>query len=260
MKKLIAIVAIALVVIGTGTVTWFLQDKKPENQIREAKRMENVNKIEESKKTDETLTYDEIDEMEEVDKYIEKILKEESFKKLVKEERIKFMENELIKLATEGTEKIRKPLIKKQSISVDTEHNPSNTLISFEYACGVLGGTMIPDEMELTYKINNEMGSNNSRYAERGVYYDTLNSPNAPSYYFIAMGKQNTGGYLIKIEKVEIDENENVKVNVSEIYPGPGTTVTMAFTYPVCCLELSKKPKSIEIKNTQGEVFNYINF
>ena len=55
---------------------------------------------------------------------------------------------------------------------------------------------------KITYKINNK-SSNSSGCSERGYYVDTLNQPNAPYYYIISMGEQNTGGYSIKITDVK---------------------------------------------------------
>lgn len=208
----------------------------------------------------ENIEPDESTEMQEVDDYIDKILNDENFKKMSKEERISYMENELKKLATEGTEKIKKSLIRISSIYVDNENNQYNTIISFQYASGILGGVMIPNEFELTYKINNEMQSYNSRYSERGVYYDTLNTLNAPSYYIIAMGEQNTGGYTINVKEVNIDEEENVEIIVVEEEPAAEETVTMSLTYPVCSVEFSNGPKSVVVKNTKGKIFKSANY
>lgn len=246
MKKAIIVIIILALIIGIGVTTWILLGNKEESD----------NKMKEEQ---EELQDSELAEMQEVDDYIDKILADEEFKKMSKEERINFMEDELNKLATEGTEKLKKSLIKKSSIYVDRESSSYSTMISFEYASGVLGGVMIPNATELTYKISNEMRSG-SRYAERGVYHDTLNTPNAPSYYFIAMGERNTGGYSIEVKEVNIDDDENVEIIVKETSPEPDMIVTMAITYPVCGVELSKSPKTIVVKNTTGETFKNINF
>lgn len=217
-------------------------------------------KIEDNREDSKDLEDEEIDDIQEVDAYIQKILDDENFKKLAKNERISYMKDELNKLATDGTENARKPLIKKTSIYVDEESNQYNTMISFEYASGVLGGVMIPNELELTYKINNEMQSYNSQYSERGIYYDTLNTPGSPSFYFIAMGMKNTGGYTIKIEEINIDEEKNVEIIVREQEPEAGSTVTMAITYPVCGIEFNSSPNSIIVKNEKDEIFKSINY
>lgn len=200
------------------------------------------------------------DEIEEVDEYINKILNDEEFKELSKEERIEYMKNELEKLATEGTEKIKKPLIKKSSIQVDDKHSPYTTSISFEYSSGILGGVLIPNEMKLTYKINNEMNIYSSKYTKRGIYYDTLNTPNAPSYYIIAMGEQSSGGYKISVEKVTIDDEGNAEIIVKEEGPNEGESATTVMTYPVCGVEFNGNPKKVIVKNTKGERFKSINY
>lgn len=107
---------------------------------------------------------------------------------------------------------------------------------------------------KITYKINNK-SSNSSGYSERGYYVDTLNQPNAPYYYIISMGEQNTGGYSIKITDVKIDENNNVNVTVKEKEPKQGEVTTMGFTCPTCELELSEEPNSITIKDTNGNEY-----
>ena len=90
----------------------------------------------------------------------------------------------------------------------------------------------------------------------RGYYIYTLNQTDSPYYYVIAMGEQSTGGYSISISDVKIDEENNVEVIVKETKPTG--TVTMAFTYPTCCLELKTLPNNIIIKNTEGEIFHEI--
>lgn len=114
--------------------------------------------------------------------------------------------------------------------------------------------------VEITYSIDNNTSNSDSKYSERGVYYDTLNQPNAPHYYTIAMGEKNTGGYSINIENVNIDTEGNVEVIVEETNPDADSIVTMAFTYPTCMVTLDKLPSSITVKNTEGKIFKNINF
>ncbi len=111
----------------------------------------------------------------------------------------------------------------------------------------------------MNYTIDNEMDNHNSKYSERGVYYNTLNQPNAPHYYTIAMGEKNHGGYSIKIEKVNIDDNKNVEVIVKEDEP-TSLYATMAITYPTCMIKLDKYPTTFIVKNAEGETFENINF
>lgn len=196
-------------------------------------------------------------EMEEVDNYISNILNSEYYNNLSIEEKVLYIEDELNNLATLGTDKFPKPLIEKESIvSVGTAYSVT---ISFRYSCGVLGSYAVTDS-NLIYTIDNNMGAYNSKYSKRGVYYDTLNSVDAPSFYIIAMGIRNTGGYSIIIDKVNIDKYNNVEVIVKETNPKSDTVVTDAITYPTCQLTLNNLPKSIIVKNTNGEIFQHINF
>lgn len=112
----------------------------------------------------------------------------------------------------------------------------------------------------ITYEIHNNYNQGSFDYSKRGYYVDTYKMPNSPWFYIITMGKQNSGGYSIEISEVKIDKNNNAEVIVKETSPKSGETVTMALTYPAVCLELNKKPNSIRIINTNGEVFEALNW
>jgi len=110
----------------------------------------------------------------------------------------------------------------------------------------------------ISYTIHDDYNQGNYDYSKRGYYVDTLNQPNAPYYFIITMGEKNTGGYSIFITDIKIDKEKNVEVIVKETEPKPGSIVTMAFTYPACCLELNVPVNNIKIINTDGEIFNLI--
>ena len=131
-------------------------------------------------------------------------------------------------------------------------------LITFNLSSEIV----IPEEKntDINYTIDNNMSEYSSDYSERGVYYDTLDRPDAPHFYTIVMGKKSTGGYSINIENVDIDAQGNVEVTVNEIEPDIGSIVTQAFTNPTCSITLDKLPKSFVVKNTEGELFKNINF
>ena len=112
----------------------------------------------------------------------------------------------------------------------------------------------------ITYEIHNNYKQGSFDYSKRGYYVDTYKMPNSPWFYIITMGKQNSGGYSIEISEVKIDKNNNAEVIVKETSPKSGETVTMTLTYPAVCLELNKKPNSIRIINTNGEVFEALNW
>lgn len=110
-------------------------------------------------------------------------------------------------------------------------------------------------ETKISYTVDNNMSEYGSKYSKRGYYVDTLNQPNAPWYYTIAMGTQYNGGYGIMVKDVNIDDFNNVEVIVQEIVPEPGSIVTQALTYPTCKVTFDKLPTSIVIKNTEGDIF-----
>ena len=111
----------------------------------------------------------------------------------------------------------------------------------------------------IDYKISNNNEYENKKFLKRGFFIDTLNQPNSPYWYIITMGEKSTGGYSIKIVNVKIDKNKNVEVIVRETEPPKNRTVTTAFTYPTCCLELSERAETIVIKNTKGETYKKLN-
>ena len=104
-------------------------------------------------------------------------------------------------------------------------------------------------------------GDFNGKYLDtkkRGYYIDTLNEPNAPYFYIICMGEQNTGGYSLEIDKVKRTDDKT-EIIVKEIKPKRGDTVTMAFTYPTIIVEFPSYQENIIIKNTNGEEFTRLN-
>lgn len=89
-----------------------------------------------------------------------------------------------------------------------------------------------------------------------GYFIDTLNQPNAPYYYIIQAGEKPTGGYDINIVDLK-KENDKFVVTVKETSPNPGQIVTEAFTYPKCCIRFNKSV-DVQIKNTNGDIFEYV--
>lgn len=113
---------------------------------------------------------------------------------------------------------------------------------------------------QVKYAINNDLPYYNERYKERGVTYDTLNTPNAPSYYFISSGEKSSGGYSISIKEVIVNNDGNVEVIIEESSPSPDEFTTLAFTYPVCCIEFESYQSNIVFKTENGETFKRLNF
>ncbi len=266
MRKIQVVIIILLLIVIVGlSVLIGKEISKPSTKQNEVAKNTTIQTEKEPEKKEpekeeepdaKGLTEDDIVNMEEVDKTIESYMNTKEFREATLDEKVELMTKKLNDLAENGTDKRKESLIKKESIS--TQKNTYSTMISFEYACGTLGGVTV-QESKLTYSINNELSLYNSRYKERGIYYDTLNQPDAPSIYTIAMGERPTGGYSIEVKSVTIDDNENVVVIVEENTEDMRTAVTEAFTYPVCQVTLSHSPKSIVIKNTSGEIFKNVN-
>ena len=105
----------------------------------------------------------------------------------------------------------------------------------------------------MNYVLHNDTSEYMSKYSKRGYYVDLPSESGESYYYTIAMGAKSSGGYSISITDVKINK-KNVKVTVKESETSD-MFVTQAFTYPICCLELSEYPNSIIIKNTHGERF-----
>lgn len=266
MKKIQVVIIIILLVVIVGLSVLIGKElSKPstkQNEVAKNTTIQNEKEPEkkESEKEEEPsekgLTEDDVVNMEEVDNAIEAYMNVKEYREASLDEKVELMTKKLNDLAENGTYKRKESLIKKESITA--QKDTYSTMISFEYACGVLGGVTI-QESKLTYSINNELSPYNSKYKERGIYFDTLNQPDAPSIYTIAMGERPTGGFTIKVKSVTIDDDENVVVIVEEETQDMNTAATEALTYPICQVTLSHSPKSIVIKDTSGSRFKNVN-
>lgn len=58
----------------------------------------------------------------------------------------------------------------------------------------------------------------------------------------IFMGQKNTGGYSVSVAKVEEQENK-IKIFVTEESPGKNDMVTMAITQPFCIVKVNNADK-----------------
>ena len=96
------------------------------------------------------------------------------------------------------------------------------------------------------YNIIEDVNSYDTKYMDRGYYFEELDNGNY--LITIAMGERSTGGYSINITNVVIKDN-NILIYVKEREPEQGSTVTMAFTYPIAKIELYFKPDNIEVEN-----------
>ncbi len=113
---------------------------------------------------------------------------------------------------------------------------------------------------QVKYTINNDITYYNQKYKERGVTYETLNTPNAPSFYFISSGEKTSGGYSISIKEVIVNNEGNIEVIVEESSPSSDDLTTFAFTYPVCYIKFESYQENIVFKTENGEIFKHLNF
>jgi len=115
------------------------------------------------------------------------------------------------------------------------------------------------EKEKLGYSINNELSNTDSQFKERGIYYDTYNRPDAPHIFTIASGMKNSGGYAIKIDKVNIDNLGNIEVIVKEMSPNKENNVTASLIYPICQITFKTYPENIIFKTENNEILKNIN-
>ncbi|MCL2354472.1 MAG: hypothetical protein FWC68_00990 [Oscillospiraceae bacterium] len=85
---------------------------------------------------------------------------------------------------------------------------------------------------------------------------------NSNHRYTILTG-QRSGGNSITIERVDIDRSGNVEIIVREWGQedhGEGIGFLTVIIYPRISITFSERPNSIVVRNTNGEVFENINF
>lgn len=120
---------------------------------------------------------------------------------------------------------------------------------------------------EISYKIYDDYNQGPYDYTKRGYYIDMLKQLDSPKWYIITSGERPEQSYII-IQDIKIDTEKNVEVIVKEyignsIYPDV-VGYPIPKIYPACCIEFpydsAQAIKSINIKNTEGEVFEKLNY
>ncbi len=110
-------------------------------------------------------------------------------------------------------------------------------------------GTLMND---LEYEIA-KGDSYNSQYKQRGYCIDIVGDK---YQYTICSGECHTGGYGIKITRLDCLDCGTVIVTVEETTPSQDEAVTEAFTYPSCVITFSHEPTDgIIIKSPSGAEF-----
>ena len=94
-------------------------------------------------------------------------------------------------------------------------------------------------KISLKYEINPTIPAEVKFYVKnKGVEVVEFND----NYYvFIKLGTHSTGGYSIKIEKIETS-GRNARIYVKTESPRIGEAVTMAFTYPYATVMFNERP------------------
>jgi len=103
------------------------------------------------------------------------------------------------------------------------------------------------------YTINDELSQYNKEYEKRGYYYEEENDE---AIITVAMGKKFSGGYSIKVEKIEFYYSfATIYVNETEAQGA----VTLAITYPVVQIKIKQIPSKVTVLNTEtGEKFDLL--
>lgn len=183
-----------------------------------------------------------------------KISKQEYITKKVKlelqEDELDALEDEYDKLEDEidkleDEEEAKKDKLEDELDKLEEEHE---NIENIEYE--------IINDYEDLNEINDDYNFSNCSCTSKGYCIGTLTGHNRPIVYKICMGEKPTGGYSIKISKVEITKNRDVKVIVEKHSPAKGEIVTQAFTYPECAIEFEYPyPNSVKIVDKNGNQY-----
>ena len=124
---------------------------------------------------------------------------------------------------------------------------------------GIGAYTLYKENNPYSYQIIEGYRSGNYDYTKKGYYIDTSGEENAPYYYIITMGSNNTSGYSLKVDTIEFDYYGNAHIVVREEAPKNNDLVSMAFTYPSLAIRVDKAFHGITVKNTDGEEYLKLN-
>ena len=91
---------------------------------------------------------------------------------------------------------------------------------------------------------------------EKGYFVDMLEQLDSPYFIVITSGPETREGASIKIVDIG-EENGTLKIVVEET-AATGEKFDDVYS-PFCVLELDRMPGTLDIRNTNGEVFNSIN-
>lgn len=100
-------------------------------------------------------------------------------------------------------------------------------------------------ESDISYKIL-DTSDYNSSYSKRGYYVEEAEDGKVK--VTISMGTQNTGGYDLSIEKINI-VNGGAQIHVKKTTPSEGEFVTEALTFPIVQVIFDKMPEYITVES-----------
>lgn len=93
------------------------------------------------------------------------------------------------------------------------------------------------------------------KFKEKGYIIDSLEEPDSPFFIVITSGPETAAGATIKIVDIG-EENGTVKIVVEE-NAAKGEDFDDVYS-PFCVVKFDRLPGSLEIRNTNGEVFDMI--
>ena len=89
----------------------------------------------------------------------------------------------------------------------------------------------------------------NSKYEKRGIYYEEDNNG---ANVTVASGQKPSGGYSIKVDKIETEE-KIATIYVYEIKPTKDEVVSTIMTYPVVQINFNPIPSRVYVFNNETE-------
>ena len=120
----------------------------------------------------------------------------------------------------------------------------------------IVSDTTVPSSDALMNDLEYEIAygdSYNSQYKQRGYYISVADNK---YQYIICNGERSTGGYGIKITRIDTLDIGTVIVTVEESSPVSDEVVTEALTYPNCSITFSYEPPAgIKIQDAKGNEY-----
>ncbi len=101
---------------------------------------------------------------------------------------------------------------------------------------------------EFNESCNEYNSADDYEHNKKGYYVD-----NKKNEYFITLGQKSSGGYDLFVTKIKKRE-KRITITVKEV--GPGEIAPQWITCPNIKVTFDKNPGEIEIRDTNGNLFN----